>query len=177
VAAWLADQLERDGLSYAISGALALAAYGVPRMTKDVDLAVFVEERDLEKLFDALERGGCLFDRDQARADVGRIALFRVRCGRVLVDLFVSFHPHHHESLGRRRPLPAVDGRDRWFLSPEDLAVHKLALLRAKDRSDLEGLFAVQGRDLDVDYIRRWVHAIAQPGDPRREALEELARR
>lgn len=177
VAAWVADRFEEDGILYAIGGALALAAHGIPRMTDDVDFSVFVPEDELDRLFDSLERSGCLFDRARARGEVRRVHLFYGRCGRVGVDFFISFHPHHHESIARRVQLPGPDGRPRWFLSAEDLAIHKLALFRPKDQPDLERLFAVSGPAMDVDYVRRWVHAICRPGDPRRAALEDLVRR
>lgn len=177
VAAWLAERLEADGIAYAIGGALALGAHGIPRMTDDVDLAVFAPEAELDRLFDAVERAGCLFDRARAAADVRRIALFWGRCGRVGVDFFVSFHPHHHEALARRVRLPGADGREHFYLSAEDLAVHKLALYRPKDLADLERLFAARAGDLDVEYVRRWIRAIAGEDDPRRQALEDLARR
>lgn len=177
VAARLAGRFEEEGIDYAIGGALALGAFGIPRMTDDADFAVFVTEAELDRLFDALERAGCLFDRARARAEVGRISLFGGRCGRVGVDFFVSFHPHDHEALARRVRLPGADGRDHWFLSAEDLAIHKLALLRAKDLADLERLFAARGPELDLAYIRRWIRAIAGEQDPRWAALEELARR
>ena len=177
VAVWLADRLEDDGIAYAIGGALALGAHGAPRMTRDVDLATYVPEAEVERLFDALERAGCIFRRDDARRDVERLALFRVRLGRTDVDVFVAFHPHHHEALARRVRLPGPDGRARWFLSAEDLAVHKLALFRAKDRMDLEALFAVKGPALDLAYVRRWLEALTEPGDVRRDELERLAAR
>ncbi len=41
-AAWLADRFEEDGIDYAIGGALALGAHGIPRMTGDADFAVYV---------------------------------------------------------------------------------------------------------------------------------------
>jgi hypothetical protein len=177
VAAWVADRLDDEGIPYAIGGAVALAAHGLPRSTADVDISVFAPPDRLERLFDAVERGGCIFDRAAARAEVERIRLFTARCGRVSVDLFVSFHPHHHEALARRVSVECPDGKARWFLSAEDLAVHKLALFRGKDRVDLERLFAARGDGLDVAYVRRWIHAIAGAGDARAAALEDLARR
>ncbi|MBI5479250.1 MAG: hypothetical protein HY906_10355 [Deltaproteobacteria bacterium] len=177
MAVWLADRLGDDGIDYAIGGALALGAHGAPRMTRDVDLSAFVPEAEIERLFDALERAGCLFRREEARRGVEEISLFRVRLGRVDVDVFVAFHPHHHEALGRRVRLAGPDSRLRWFLSAEDLAVLKLALFRGKDRLDLEALFAVKGSSLDLEYVRRWLHALTEPGDPRRVELERLVTR
>lgn len=177
VAAWIAERLEEDGIEYAIGGALALGAHGIPRMTDDADFAVYVEPARLDRFFDALERAGCLLDRRHARAEAERISLVGARCGRVGVDFFLSFHPHHHQALERRVRLLAADERDHWFLSPEDLAVHKLLLLRPKDVADLERLFAVRATGLDIAYVRRWILAITPDGDPRRGALEDLARR
>ncbi len=177
VAAWVADRLDEGGIPYAIGGALALAAHAVPRATKDVDFSVFVPEPDLDRLFDAVERAGCLLDRSRARADVDRVALFAARHGRVGIDFFVSFQPHHHEALARRVAFPGPDGRPRWFLSAEDLAIHKLALARAKDHMDLEHLFAAVGDRMDVAYVRRWLHALTGEGDPRRSQLESLVSR
>jgi hypothetical protein len=96
------------------------------------------------------------------------------RCGKVLVDLFVAFHPHHDASRERRVRLRCPDGRERWFLSLDDLVIHKLALNRPKDAPDLEWVFKTRGRELDLAYIRRWVRAIAGDGDPRTRRLEEL---
>lgn len=177
VAAWLADRFEEDGIEYAIGGALALGAHGIPRMTDDADFAVFLPEAELDRLFDCLDRAGCIFDRQQARAEVRRIAFFYGRCGRVGVDFFLSFHPHDHEALTRRVRLPGADGKDHWVLSAEDLAVHKLALFRPQDVADLERLFAARAADLDVAYVRRWIHAIAGDGDRRSQALDDLIRR
>jgi hypothetical protein len=177
VASLLGDRLDVEGIDYAIGGAVALGAHGVPRTTADADLSVFVPEPELGRLFDALERAGCLFERETAAREVERRAFFSVRCGRIGVDLFVSFHPHHHESHRRRVRFADPDGRERWYLSAEDLVVHKLALFRLKDRADLEALFALRGDELDLGYVRRWIHAIVPPGDPRRAELEALATR
>jgi hypothetical protein len=177
VGAWLADRLEAEGIPHALGGAVALAAHGIPRNTADVDMSVFVPEGDHERLFDALERAGCLFDRTDALAQLTRINLFTVRCGRVAVDLFVSFHAHHNESLGRRVKLRCPDGVERWFLSAEDLAIHKLALSRPKDVMDLELLFAARGDSIDIAYVRRWIEAIAGADDRRVGTLDDLVRR
>jgi hypothetical protein len=177
VGSWLGDRLAEENIPYAIGGAVALAAHGIPRNTADVDLSVFVPEDELDRLFDALERAGCLFERAHALAMARKINLFTVRNGHVNADLFVAFHPHHHEALARRVELRCPDGRARWFQSAEDLVIHKLALARPKDFMDLELLFAARGASLDLTYVRRWVSAIVGAADSRLGQLEALERR
>jgi hypothetical protein len=176
-AAAVAKALTEAGIDYAIGGALALAAYGIARMTQDADLSVFMPAENLEPLFDALERAGCLFQREQAQRSVGHMSFFRVLRATIEVDLFVAFHSLHHAARARRVKLPGPGGEPLWFLSAEDLAVHKLALFRDKDRIDLERLFAAQGPRLDLAYVRRWVEYLTPEKDPRRDLLADLERR
>jgi hypothetical protein len=163
VAARLADRFDEDGLAYAFGGALALGAWGVPRTTTDVDVAVFVAEPEL--------------DRGEARRSVAKTGLLVAQLGRTRLDLFIAHHPWHADMRARRQLLPTPDGRQRWFLSLEDVALAKLLYARPKDLQDLERLFAVQRNRLDLAYLRRWLLAMVPAQDMRLQSLEELARR
>ncbi|HEY3353329.1 MAG TPA: hypothetical protein VGQ83_08785 [Polyangia bacterium] len=173
----LAACFDDDGLPYALGGALALGAWGVPRATADVDVAVFVGEAALDRLFDALERAGVLFARDEARRSAARFGAIWARLGRTGVDVFIAHHPLHREMERRRVELPTPDGRSLWFLSAEDVAVTKLIYGRPKDVLDLERLFAVQQGRLDLAYVSLWLARIVPPEDPRLALLEDLRRR
>jgi hypothetical protein len=177
VAARLADRFDEDGLAYAFGGALALGAWGVPRTTTDVDIAVFVAEPELDRLLDSVERVGAMVDRAEARRSVARTGFLVAHLGRTRLDLFIAHHPWHAEMHARRQLLPTPDGRQRWFLSLEDTALAKLLYARPKDLQDLERLFAVQRSHLDLTYLRRWLVAMVPAQDMRLRTLEELARR
>jgi hypothetical protein len=171
VARHVASQLEDAELPYAIGGALALGVWGAPRATKDVDIAVFAPLADFERIADALERAGLMFDRRTAHADAGRIGLFVCRYGRMEVDVFLSAHPHATDMLHRRRSVEGL-----WFVSPEDLCILKLIFGRDKDTVDLERLLAVR-TELDLGYVRSWVARIVPAGDRRIAVLDDLERR
>ena len=177
VAARLADRFDEDGLAYAFGGALALGAWGVPRTTTDVDIAVFVAEPELDRLLDSVERVGAMVDRAEARRSVARTGFLVAHLGQTRLDLFIAHHPWHAEMHARRQLLPTPDGRQRWFLSLEDTALAKLLYARPKDLQDLERLFAVQRSHLDLTYLRRWLVAMVPAQDMRLRTLEELARR
>ena len=68
----LADRFDEDGLPYAVGGALALGAWGVPRTTSDVDVSVFVSEAELDSLLDGVERAGAMVERAEAHRTVAR---------------------------------------------------------------------------------------------------------
>jgi hypothetical protein len=167
---------DEDGIPYAVGGALALGVWAVPRATKDVDISAFVTDSDLPRVFDSLERAGVMVDRSTSVADVARIGLFKGRLGRIIIDVFVSQHPQY--AAMQRRTIRVTDaaGVSTAFLSPEDLAIHKLVFGRPKDIADLEGLFA-RRTDLDVAYVRHWLRQMVAPGDQRLAVLDDLQRR
>jgi len=177
VAARLADRLDEDGLPYALGGALALGAWGVPRTTSDVDASVFVSERELDRLLDSVERAGAVVERAEAHRSVARTGFFVAFFGRTRIDLFIAHHPWHAEMQRRRVSLPTPDGQPRWFLSPEDTALAKLLYARPKDVLDLDRLFAVQAGCIDLAYLREWLPRMVPAGDARLGLLEDLARR
>src|SRR5262245_59450175 len=102
VSARIASCLEKDGLPYAIGGALALTAWAIPRDT-NVDISIFVGDDALDRVFDSLERAGVMLDRADAAKAVARVGMFTGRLGRTNVDAFVGDHPHCHEMRKRRR--------------------------------------------------------------------------
>lgn len=176
VAAHLADRLDEAGIGYAIGGALALGVWGVPRTTVDVDLNVFVGDDELSRLFEALERAGALFNREDAARDVARIGMLTAQIGRTRIDIFVAHHPLHAEFERRRVKVDHPDIGGRYYLSATDVALAKLIYHRPKDVIDLERLFAVQGGRLDVAVIRRWLTSIVPAGDERIALLDRLSR-
>jgi hypothetical protein len=177
VVARLADRFDEDGLPYALGGALALGAWGVPRTTSDVDVSVFVSEKDLDGLLDSLERAGAMVDRTEAHRTVARTGLFVAYYGRTRIDLFIAHHPWHAEMQQRRVSLPTPDGQARWFLSAEDTALAKLLYARPKDVQDLERLFTVQAGRIDLAYLHQWLLRMVPAGDARLQLLEDLARK
>jgi hypothetical protein len=176
LAAHIATCLDDDGLPYAIGGALALTAWAIPRDTNDVDLSIFVQDDQLDRAFDALERAGVMIDRSDATRSVARIGMFTGRSGRTLVDEFISRHPHFDAMAARRVRIALPSGVELWFLSAEDLCVMKLLYARAKDLGDLERMFAAHPA-LDVPYVRSWLEQMVPPGDRRLTTLDELVRR
>jgi hypothetical protein len=177
VAASLADRFDEDRLPYALGGALALGVWGVPRTTSDVDVAVFVGEPELDRVFDAIERAGAMVDRADARRTTARTGYFVAQHGRTRIDLFIAHHPWHAEMQRRRVSLTAPDGKQRWFLSADDIALAKLLYARPKDLPDLERLFAVQSGRIDVSYLGRWLSEMVPRNDERLRLLASLVRR
>ena len=166
VARTLADALEGAQIPYAVGGALALAVWGFPRATNDVDLDVFAELEDLPRVFDAFESAGCVLDRAAASASAAERGDFHVSLGGLRVDVFVPSIPLYASAERRVRTAP-LRGRPARYLSAEDLAVFKILFFRTKDLLDVERMLAFGGHAFDRSYVRHWLVDLVGQDDER----------
>jgi hypothetical protein len=171
----VAEALELAGFDYAIGGALALAYWGVPRATVDVDVGVAAEPMQLPELFSALKRAGCEIDEQRAQEAAMR-GDFGCRARGVRVDIFLPVLPLARSALERRVQVPFGE-RALFIVTAEDAALFKLLFGRTKDFADLERLLAVQGERLDFAYLDRWVSALFSAADVRSTKYRELRAR
>lgn len=172
----IADALSAAGFPYALGGALALGVAGVPRGTMDVDVNVFVAERELPSLIEALRSLGIDIDPEYALARAARDGMFVGLWDGMRIDVFVPSIPFSDEA-GRTAVTITIDGWTGRFLSPEAIAVFKLLFFRIKDRGDLERLVAVRGTQLDHGYVRRWIVEMMGEDDERVRAWDDIVSR
>ena len=170
----IAAGLERAGLPYALGGALALGAHGVPRGTLDVDVNLFVPEARLPEGTACLRALGIEVDEAAARARARIDGMFVGTWAGIRIDVFVPSIPFSDEAERTRVRLTDPGRTSVWFLSAEALAVFKLLFFRRKDLADLERLLAVQGPALDHGCVRTWIADMMGEDDERTRAWGRL---
>lgn len=169
----IADAFITHHVPYALGGAHALAAWGVPRLTRDVDVTVFVELSELPRVAAALGAAGVVVDLDAMRREAEERGMFVGRCEGMRIDVFVPDIPLYASAEARRRTLVFL-GSEASFLAPEDLILFKLLFFRTKDLADIESLLAVCGADLDVGYVSTWLEDLVGADDERSRAWRRL---
>ena len=157
--------LERLGLRYLIGGSLASSLHGVPRSTRDADLAVELTPDRVDDLVAAF-RGSFYVDDEAARSAVARQASFNVIHLPTMfkVDLFVLGDDELARSeLARcERHLVGEPPAEVFVASAEDVVIQKLLWYRlgreVSERQwlDVVGVLQVQGDRLDTAYLQRW---------------------
>jgi hypothetical protein len=162
--------LERAHVPHTIGGAIALAYYGVPRMTVDIDVNAFVPAERWPEVCDALAPLGI-----EVAADVAALARdgqIRLPWDDRFVDVFFS-HDLLHDAMptaARRVPFP---GGTIPIISPEHLVVRKVTLDRTKDWLDVEAIL-VATEPLDVAQMQTLLERLVGPTDPRLAKLRAL---
>lgn len=160
------------GIKHAFGGALALAYYGEPRVTVDIDLNVFVGVDQMKEVLGAFASQGA--DDTVDRSSAAREEQVRIWWGRNPVDLFFSYDPFHDAMEKSTRLVTFDDGRIP-ILSPEHLIVCKVVFDRAKDWVDIEQILLGEAI-LEESKIFDWLNPILGTDDKRLERMTELWR-
>lgn len=133
-------------LPFAFGGALALGyATNEPRMTRDIDVNVFVDHKDAQLVLDALP--------DELAYDSGFVdSLIRDGQGRIAddlfpVDLFLTNIRFHREAHTRIRHVEFA-GSTIPVLAALDILVFKAMFDRPKDWIDIGDIFRAESVSL-----------------------------
>ncbi len=135
--------LHAAGIEYALVGGLAVAVWGAPRATKDIDL--LLRSTDLDRAVDVAKGEG--FDivalRVVFRDGMELQRVTRARAGELLTLDFLVVNENLEPVWASRRRLEVGTG-ELWVISREALIQMKALAGRPQDLADIERL-----RELD----------------------------
>ena len=147
----LARALDDAGLSYMIVGSYSSNFYGIPRLTKDADLVVNLDEKDWKKLSTILPEGLELGQQSGFEMVTStRKELIRVIDSVFEIELFhLSKDSHDSARFARRQKVSIIPGVEAWLPTAEDVIIQKLrwcrGAKRSKDFADAVAVLQVQG--------------------------------
>jgi len=154
----VSERLSARGLPFMLTGSFALAYYATPRMTRDLDIVVALDEHDVAELVEAFA-SDFYIDGDAARAAVLSERMFNLMHfeSGVKVDLIVRKSSEFRQVEFARRQQVAIAGTRTWIVSCEDLIISKLVWALESNselqRRDIRQLLA---EAVDLDYIHKW---------------------
>lgn len=170
----VADAMECCRLAYVVVGGVAAIAWGVPRTTLDIDVAVWAEPASVDAAID------CLLSRFPARVANAHefvrqtnVLLLRTAQG-VEIDVIFGRLSIQQDFVSRGIEKD-IEGRKIRFVTAEDLLLMKLSSEREKDQQDARTLLRVTAGTLDRSYLEPRLVELAE-GLARPEILEEFRR-
>jgi len=163
----LSKALEAAGLPHAFGGALALAYYGTPRGTHDIDVNFFVPADQAGSALALLEALGVDPANEEQRERIERDGQVRLHWQHTPLDLFFSYDSLHDACMERRRRVPFGEDAEIFILSAEDLLIFKCIFDRPKDWNDMAEMLYAMGDDLDTRYTTGWLERILNDDDHR----------
>ena len=157
----LSPVLARWGRWY-VFGAQAVIAYGVPRLSADVDVTVGLDPDDPERFAREMDAAGFALradDPDFVRRT--RVMPFVHLATGMPLDVVLAGSGLEEEFLARARALN-IGGTTVPVIDPEDLVIAKVLAGRAKDVEDARTLWRLHGPRLDTGRIRRTLRLLEE---------------
>lgn len=149
----LSRVLPRFGPWY-LFGAQAVIAFGVPRLSADVDVTLRLAPESVEVFIDAMLADGFeLRIPDPEFVRRASVLPFVHMPTAMPVDVVLAGSGLEDEFLTRARPIE-IDGVAVPTIDPADLVIAKILAGRPKDLEDARNLWKIHGTRLDAARIR-----------------------
>jgi len=155
-------------------GGLAVLAEGEPRMTRDVDLILFIPRDRLPGFLDLAAGHGFDVNRRRALADASARGACSIGFQGVPVDIILA-STDLEESAWVRRRRAKLFGRVANLPSAEDLILLKIIPGRPRDLEDVRTVALAAGARLDRRYLRTWAERLCDRAEDMR-IVRELER-
>ena len=154
----VSQRLEAAGIAFMLTGSVAMNHYAQPRMTRDIDLVVSLQEKDVDTIVRLFEADYYVDGMAVSRA-VARRSMFNLIHNEsvIKVDCIVLKNdPYRREEFARRRPVTLGDFQT-WIVSREDLILSKLYWARdSKSEMQLRDVRNLLSPDCSVAYLHKW---------------------
>ena len=134
------DALSAAGADFLVVGAHALAAYGRPRATGDLDIWIRANRENATRVWDALTQFGAPLTNLRVDDFATPELVFQIGIAPARVDILTSLTGLDFSEAWPRRETFDVEGRPLPFLSRADLIRNKTALGRPRDLVDVDEL-------------------------------------
>jgi hypothetical protein len=158
--------LRHAGIRYIITGSVAAIFYGEPRLTLDVDLVVFLNDKDIARLANFFPSGDFYLPPPEiiaaeARRELrGHFNVLHVPTG-FKADLYLTGRDELEAWAFRHQRLIQFQGETVALAPPEYVIVRKLEYYREggseKHLRDLRSMLAVSGEQLDRPSLQDWI--------------------
>jgi hypothetical protein len=162
--------LDAAEVPYMLTGSFASGFYGSPRASQDIDIVISPKLGSLKKLLKLLPEDKYYVDHDAALAAYVRESLFNVVDFDTgwKIDLILRKSRPFSIAEFDRKTLTDFAGAAISVASAEDVLISKLewAKLSESERQleDAAGIVRMQGPELDIGYVERWVQALDLSG-------------
>ena len=148
-------RLESVGISFMLTGSMAMNYYAQPRMTRDIDLVIEITT-DQTDVFVALFQEEYYVDRRAVAEATAQHSMFNLIHNNTVVKLdciVLKDDEYRREEFARRKRITLGDFQT-WIVNREDLILSKLYWARpSKSELQLRDVKNLLASDCDMSYL------------------------
>jgi hypothetical protein len=153
----LQRRLQEADIPSIVIGGVAVALWGEPRVTRDIDFKILAGREDADRLLALLKPDYTPLLPDPQRALLEQAMVFVQDADEIRLDLLLADTPYDVEAIRRGRTVGIDPGGAIRVCSPEDLIIYKLISTRLRDHEDAATVVRRQADALDDHYVFHWL--------------------
>ncbi len=158
----VSERLSKAGIDYMLTGSWALGYYARPRMARDIDLVVALEQRDAESII-ALFEDKYYVPRAAVARGIANRTLFKIIHNELIVkvDFIIRKDDEYRRTEFERRRQVEIEGMKLWIVSKEDLIISKLAWAEGSHSEfQLRDVKSLLESGYDEAYLTEWTNKL-----------------
>ncbi len=154
----ICKSIDEANIRYMISGSIALNIYTIPRMTRDIDIVIELEENKVDFFLSLFPN--CYYNKNTIRNEIRNQGMFNLidNTTGFKIDFIILKKSEYFTIAFNRRRKVSEFNIDIWVISPEDLIVAKIIWIQQyqseKQTKDIENLLLLS--NIDKEYIENW---------------------
>ena len=154
--------LQEADIPSIVIGGVAIALWGEPRVTRDVDLKILLRRDEADRLLALLTPEYTPLLPDPRRALTDQAMLFVQDSAETRLDLLLADTPFDVQAIQRGQVVEVQPGAPICVCTPEDLLIYKLISTRLRDHEDAASVVRRQCDKLDDRYVLNWLRQFEQ---------------
>lgn len=149
--------LSKNKIPYMIIGGQAVLLYGIPRLTKDIDITLGVSTERIADIARICQSAKLKILPEAYKDFVDKTFVLPVKSETtgIRVDFIFSFTPYEEQAIKRSKKV-IIDNTSVNFASVEDVIIHKIFAGRPRDIEDAMNII-IKNMEIDIDYIKKWL--------------------
>jgi hypothetical protein len=150
--------LDEHNIKYMVSGSIALNIYGIPRMTRDIDIVIELSENMVDDFTDLFPNS--YFDKNVIKNEIRRQGMFNIidHLTGFKIDFIIRKETEYFSNAFQQRKRIKELDTELWVISLDDLIIAKIIWIQQlkseKQMFDIENLLLNPERN--IDYIKFW---------------------
>jgi predicted nucleotidyltransferase len=150
-------KLNANNTPYMVSGSVAMNYYSIPRMTRDIDIVI--EINDIESFYSTFKKEYYINKDTVHEAVKDRFMFNIIHLKEVIkIDFIIKKEDEYRNAEFKRRRKIKIDGLEVFIVSIEDLIISKL-LWSKESRSDTQknDIMNLLKEKIDLQYLTKWL--------------------
>lgn len=158
----VSQRLDSAGIAYMLTGAMAMNYYAQPRMTRDIDLVVALEQADAPRIAGLFSPEYHVSPEAVSDAITRRFMFNAIHEDSVIkVDFIVRKESPYRLAEFERRQRIIIEDFATWIVSKEDLIISKLDWARDfRSTQQLGDIRNLASTGCDLEYVEHWTNVL-----------------